>query len=85
MNDAASIQARSRGEIRQHLKRLAGLCLEALGTESDNELRPVEADCHVVAGLIARHLERARRINEAVAESPAPIVPFRARLEEDRS
>ena len=78
MNDAVEILERSRIELRQSLKLMAGLCVDALAGGTDNELRPVLGMARTMTQLIERHLDKVRRINEAVGQAPAEVVQFPA-------
>lgn len=73
-NDAAGIQARSMAEISCHLKRLGMLCFETVLARDDNALRAVLRDTAISTALIERHLDRSRRINEAVVAQPGASV-----------
>lgn len=76
MNDAAEVLDHSRNEVRKGLSRNATLCVEALAGGTDNELRPVLEHLHALSAEIEAHLDKVRRVNEAVGQSPSPVAKF---------
>ena len=75
--DAMDILGQSRGDVRQRMRLLSGLILEAL-TGDDAALSPVIQEAEALVAKGKKHLDLRRRLNETAAGQAAPVVRFPA-------